>query len=310
MRVVKYESSCQKDWDDFVKISKNGTFLFERNFMDYHCDRFTDCSLIIYEKNKIIALLPANQVGDEVYSHLGLSYGGFVVSSEMRAALMLAVFESVIDFFKANDIKQFYYKCIPYIYHKQPAEEDLYALFRNRAVLHRRDISTVIGNVSGIKFSDNTKRNIKKALKLNIVVGESDRFEDYHKILSKVLERHRAKPVHTIDEIMLLNRFFPKNIKLYAAFENDELIAGTIVFDTGKVMHTQYLASSDRGRETGALDLVVSNLIKMVYKNRDYFSFGPSTEEQGWVLNEGLIRQKEGFGGRSIVHDFYKLTIA
>ena len=310
MRVVKYETSFQKDWDDFVKISKNGTFLFERNFMDYHGDRFFDCSLIIYEKNKIIALLPANQVGDEVYSHLGLSYGGFVVASEMRSVLMLAVFESVIDFFKANDINQFYYKCIPYIYHKQPAEEDLYALFRNRAVLYRRDISTVIDNVSEIKFSNNTKRNIKKALKMNIVVSESDRFEDFHKVLSKVLERHHAKPVHSVDEIILLNKFFPKNIKLYAAFENDDLIAGTIIFDTGRVIHTQYLASSDRGREIGALDLIVSNLIETVYKNRDYFSFGPSTEEQGWVLNEGLIRQKEGFGGRSIVHDFYKLTIA
>ena len=145
---------------------------------------------------------------------------------------------------------------------------------------------------------------------MNIVVSESDRFEDFHKVLSKVLERHHAKPVHSVDEIILLNKFFPKNIKLYAAFENDDLIAGTIIFDTGRVIHTQYLASSDRGREIGALDLIVSNLIETVYKNRDYFSFGPSTEEQGWVLNEGLIRQKEGFGGRSIVHDFYKLTIA
>ena len=142
--IEKYYPQHKKQWNDFVLKSKNGTFLFDRNFMEYHSDRFIDHSLIIREKNKIIALLPANQVKNAIHSHLGLSYGGFIVDSEMRAALMLAVFDSVVSYFKELKIKEFYYKSIPYIYHKQPADEDLYAMFRSQAVLYRRDLATVI----------------------------------------------------------------------------------------------------------------------------------------------------------------------
>ena len=310
MEVSRYVSGDEGAWNEFVSSSKNGTFLFDRNFMDYHSNRFEDHSLMIRDMNKIVALLPANKIEGAIHSHLGLSYGGFIVDSDMRAMLMLAVFEAVIAYFKKNNIKEFYYKSIPYIYHTQPAEEDLYALFRNRAVLYRRDIATVISCRNKNKYSKRPKCNIKKSKKENICVVESEHVHEFHRLLESVLARHKAKPVHTAEEIILLKKRFPENIKLHAIIENDDLIAGTIVFDTGKVAHTQYLASSERGRAIGALDLIISTLIEDVYKDRDYFSFGPSTEEQGQRLNEGLIRQKEGFGGRSIVHDFYKLNIA
>lgn len=40
-----------------------------------------------------------------------------------------------------------------------------------------------------------------------------------------------------------------------------------------------------------------------------YFDFGISNENNGRFLNRGLIAQKEGFGARTIVHDFYELSI-
>jgi len=87
------------------------------------------------------------------------------------------------------------------------------------------------------------------------------------------------------------------------------LLAGALVYDFGHVAHTQYLASSDEGREFGALDFLLANLLDTVYANRRYFSFGISTEQEGRYLNEGLIFQKEGFGGRAVVHDFYELEL-
>ena len=158
-------------------------------------------------------------------------------------------------------------------------------------------------------MSTNTKRNIKRAEKNKIDIRKINNINEYHDILSDVLKRHEAKPVHTSAELIHLQQCFPENIKLYGAYQKDKLLAGTLVFESDRVAHTQYLASSPLGQEMGALDLVISTLLQDIYKNKAYISFGPSTEEGGRVLNEGLIRQKEGFGGRSIVHDFYKLNI-
>ena len=58
---------------------KNSTFLFQRDFMDYHSDRFMDHSLLVFKDEKLIAVLPGNQVDNTVYSHQGLTYGGLIV---------------------------------------------------------------------------------------------------------------------------------------------------------------------------------------------------------------------------------------
>lgn len=75
------------------------------------------------------------------------------------------------------------------------------------------------------------------------------------------------------------------------------------------MIHVQYGCASHQGKQTGALDLVIEYLIKEVYSDRHYFDFGISTENQGRVLNEGLIAQKEMFGGRAVAHCFYELLL-
>ena len=142
------------------------------------------------------------------------------------------------------------------------------------------------------------------------MVIESKNFREYHELLSKVLRKyHGVAPVHSASELELLASRFPDNIKLYAAEIENELLAGAIVFENGETIHTQYLANSDAGRKAGALDCVIYTLLTEVYKDRRYFDFGISNEQDGKYLNVGLITQKQGFGARAVVHDFYKLDI-
>ena len=74
-------------WNAFVSNSPNATFLFNRNFMDYHSDRFSDFSLMIFSSKKLVAILPANRVGDTLYSHQGLTYGGLVVTAKAKSKI-------------------------------------------------------------------------------------------------------------------------------------------------------------------------------------------------------------------------------
>ncbi|MFD3191570.1 GNAT family N-acetyltransferase [Sedimentitalea sp. HM32M-2] len=310
MEILRYGPEHASDWDRFIDRARNGTFLFRRGYMDYHADRFADHSLMAMSAGKLLAVLPANRDGDTLWSHQGLTYGGWICGDKMRAGAMLEVFAAMTDYLAdLGTIDRVIYKAVPGIYHRLPSDEDLYALFRSDARLIRRDIATAVVPGARLPVRSGKKGNIKKAEKAGVMLRASPDLAAYHAILSDVLARHDATPVHSLAELELLMGRFPDNIRLYGAYLDDTLVAGSILFVTPEVAHTQYLAASDTGRAIGALDLLLDGLIRSEYADKRYFSFGISTEEGGTVLNDGLIAQKEGFGGTSFVHDFYEIPI-
>ena len=311
MNITKYTVEYKSLWNEFVKNSKNGHFFFQRNYMEYHSDRFEDFSLIVFDDNdKLIAILPANIKEDILYSHQGLTFGGFLVDDKMKTETMLEIFESLKKFIKEQNIEKIVYKCIPYIYHIKPSEEDRYTLFRNDAKLIRRDVTSTIDLTEQVRYSKGRKWTINKAKKESIEIFESNDYEIFWELLTGVLEsNHEAKPLHTLEEIKELANLFPKNIKLFLAKKDERVASGALIYENQNIVHTQYLANSGEGREIGALDLLIDYLIKDIYKNKKYFDFGISNENAGRYLNTGLISQKEGFGARAVVHDFYELEI-
>lgn len=304
--LMRYTIKHREVWDDMVKKSKNGNFMHQRDYMDYHAYRFDEQSVIVFKQGKPVAVFPCNRVGDQIVSHGGLTYGGLVYGNNLHAVSVIEIFYRIAEHYRQEDIKRILYKAIPHLCHKYPAEEDLYALHRLGARVYRRDISSAIRLDSRIKFSDSRKCTIRNAAKLGVEIREGDFFAEYHKLLSQVISKFGAEPVHTVEELKLLKSRLPDNIRLFGAFNKEQLLAGTIIYDFGHVVHTQYLASSDEGREIGALDFVLARLIENTFESRQYFSFGISTEQDGKYLNEGLIFQKEGFGARGVVHDFYE----
>jgi hypothetical protein len=311
MNVIKYTSVYKKIWDEFVKNSKNGHFFFQRDYMEYHTDRFEDFSLLYFdETKKLIAVLPANIKDKILYTHQGLTFGGFLTGDKMKTETMLDIFEALKEFLKKEKINKLVYKCIPHIYHIKPSEEDRYALFRNDAKLIRRDVTSTIDLTEPVRYSKGRKWTISKAKKEALETFESDDYETFWQLLTNVLEsNHEVKPVHTLEEIKKLAHLFPKNIKLYLSRKDTEIISGALIYENQKIVHTQYLANSKEGRELGALDLLLDYLIQNIYKDKKYFDFGISNEDAGRYLNTGLIAQKEGFGARTVVHDFYELEI-
>ena len=308
--IKRYTAEDAAIWDAFVDACKNGTFMLKRGYMDYHADRFSDHSLLFYRDEELVALLPTSQHGDELRSHGGLTYGGMISNRKMTVQLMLSLFESLKEYMQENSIARILYKRVPSIYYTYPSDEDLYALFRNNATLTRRDISATIYLPDRIRFSERRRRGVKNAIKSGIEIKESCDYEQYVEMLSDILAKyHNAKPVHTAAELKLLADRFPDNIKMYAAYQDDRMIAGVVMYVTLKVAHTQYIANSDEGRQCGALDALMDYLINECYSDKEYFDFGISNENEGRFLNEGLISQKQEFGGRAIAYDFYELKV-
>ena len=310
MEVVRFYSELESEWNRFVKNSKNGLFFFNTSYLFYHKDRFVDHSLCFYnEKKELIAVFPANELGETIYSHQGLTFGSLVISRNTKAKEVLDIFDALILYYRNLGFKKLIYKAIPCIFSEYPAQEDLYALFRNNAKLYRRDLSSVIPIDNKIEFSQSKKNLVNRNNKNGLEVVEDESIEEFWDLLTQVLAKFETAPVHSKEEIILLKKHFPDEIKLYTVREDTELLAGTVIFDFKTVIHTQYMANSAKGRKLGALDFINYQLINKFYNDRRYYSFGISNEDGGRVLNEGLIQQKELMGGRGVALDFYEIDL-
>lgn len=266
---------------------------------------------MIYRKGKLYSLLPANKVGDVLHSHQGLTYGGLLMNDKVTVSESIEVFQVINIYLRECGFTKVVYKPIPFIYHQHLAQEDLYALFRTtRAKITGRNISSTIIQSDKIKFIESRRSGIRKALANEITIRLSSDLSAFWEILDTNLKsKYGVAPVHSLSEMQLLQSRFPPNIKLYLAYKGDVALGGTLLYITKQVVHTQYISANMKGKELGVLDLLFDYLINHEYTNYPYFDFGQSTEQMGNLLNESLIFQKEGFGGRGMCYDVYEYEL-
>ena len=312
LTIKRYTEEYKDIWNKFNADAKNSLFMFDRNYMDYHKDRFKDHSLLFYNDDELVALLPLSEHDKELRSHGGLTYGGFISSSKMKQHTMDDCFVTLNEYCEGNGFDKLLYKTIPHIYHSQPAEEDKYSLFRNNASIESIEASTVINLSSPLKMPKGRKAQISRARREGVLIEERTDDESFHWFIdleNSVLEEyHGVDAVHTGDELALLHSRFPENIHLVVAILEGNMIAGTVLFEYCQTVHTQYMAANDRARELGALDFVIKTVIDKYSGNKLWLDFGISTEDGGRYLNQGLISQKEGFGGRTNTYEKWILN--
>ncbi|WP_246041017.1 GNAT family N-acetyltransferase [Flavivirga rizhaonensis] len=278
--------------------------------MEYHSDRFTDFSLLIFHNEKLIAMLPANIEEQTLYSHKGLSYGSLILPDKISFQNVLECVCNLLKFLSENNIDTFVFKQLPKIYNLRPSDEVDYFLFILKAKLFRKDVSMAIPLANKLEISNLRKRRLKlaKSSDLNFI-SNGDIASFWNEILTPNLKsKFDVEPVHTLLEITKLHERFPDHIKQYNVYFEDELFAGCTVFETKNVAHAQYISTKNNNK--GALDYLIDQLISNVYKNKVYFDFGISNENQGMNVNEGLLQWKQSFGASSVVHDFYEIEVA
>lgn len=310
VRVERYDPKHKAQWDEFVQGSKNGVFLFRRDYLEYHADRFSDFSLLFFQDDQLIGLMPASRTDDAVVSHGGLTFGGIVSGSRMTTTLMLRVFTALVDDLRARGVKKLIYKAIPHMYHLLPAEEDLYALFVHNARLFRRDVSSAIVAGHRLPMLRSRKKISNRARTKGLRMTQSADFAQFMAIAEASLQaRHGLRPVHTAAEMQLLASRFPENIKLFAVDRAGEMLGGVIIYESQNVAHGQYRQSTEEGMKLGAMDYLLDALVNDVYVGKPYVDFGISMIEGGRKLNAELVRNKESFGARATVYDFYELNL-
>lgn len=309
IEVVKYHPDYKEQWNAFLANAKNATFLFNRDFMDYHADRFDDFSLLFFDQHELVALLPANITAGEVHSHQGLSYGGIVLKKEVTFEEVVEILKNMLIFLETEGIRKLTLKLLPTIYNSLPSDEIDYLVFILNAKLTRRDTACVIDYSNRLPVtSSNRIRGLKRARKNNLEIREDQNFDGFWNevLIPNLLQTHQSVPVHTVDEIRLLHSRFPENIRQFNVYGDDQIVGGTTIFEMADVAHVQYISANEIGRTNSALDLLYDYLIDY-FRTKKYFTFGISNEDQGRKVNKGLLHWKETFGGRVIVHSFYEI---
>lgn len=311
MELIRYTPDCKAEWDRLVDEGKNSSFLFKRDFMEYHSDRFIDYSLMVYHDGELVAIVPATISDGQLVSHQGLTYGGLVIKDHLRLMEINSVVKEVLIFLSAHQIQKMFIKFIPRMFHSRPCDELDWIMFRLGAKIYRRDAALVIENRAvKLNFQGKRRRSIKMASKLKVEIKEG--FEELKPFWTEMLVPHlQAKygvaPVHNLGEIELLAYRFPENIKQHNIYLDNVAVAGCTMFLNKRVAHTQYISGSQLGRKSGCLDYLFDFLINDIYADYDYFDFGICNVQSGPLINKGLLDWKEGFGARTIVHDFYEI---
>lgn len=313
--VLPFDEDQSRGWDAFCAHAVNATFLHTRRFLSYHGSRFEDASVCVICEDKVVGVMPAARHPSDsatVCSHPGITYGGLVTTEWLTGAKFLAALEAVTQYYAEKGFARLLYKVVPHIYHRRPAQDDLYALQRMGARHSRVDLAAVIDLADRGTLSSRRARALKKSQRAGIVVdSDAGSLGSFWRVLEENLaSRHGARPVHSAEELALLMGRFPENISLRVARLENDIVAGVVLFDSARVRHCQYIGASKAGRDKGALDAVFDRSIQEAFElGLRFFSFGISTEEEGKVLNEGLYTFKSEFGASGVVHEFYELSL-
>ena len=319
MKIKFFSEEDTTLWERFVKNSRNGTFMQLRRFLNYHPkERFEDASLMVLDqKGDLIAVVPAavkQEEGKKVLcSHPGASHGGIIVGHNLKTTTALKAVEKIKDFVRSHGFTSIEIKNVPRIYYKWPCDEIDYALRSHGFFIARTELATAMPlcHYHEKKSNTSTLRSARKAMKNQLTVKESSDLQKYWVILmNNLANRHQVKPTHSYEEIVDLSKRFPDKIKLFGVYRQENLIAGTLVFVLNeRVLNCFYIAHDENYQQLRPLNLLFYQLIKWgIQQGYQYLDWGISTEDGGKKINPGLFNFKEGFGGRGVLREIYRLN--
>lgn len=309
-KIRKYASPDFLTWNSFIDQAKNATFLFHRDFMEYHHNRFEDYSLIVEDEKGWVAVLPANRVGNTIYSHQGLTYGGLVLKENVKLEKVILIFKAVLQKLKEDGFNSLLVKELPFIYNTSFSDDWKYVMFLLEAKLRRRDTLAVIDLSQKRSLSNGRSEGVKRGIKSQLTVREEGFSAFWNSILIPNLqEKYGVRPVHSLTEIELLKSRFPSQIRQFNVYKKEEIVGGTTIFESKNVAHSQYISANSFKNEYGTLDFLHHYLITEVFNQKAYFDFGISNEEGGKKLNGGLSYWKESFSAHTVTQDFYEIQV-
>ena len=316
----RYNKNDEAVWDKFVSNSNNGTIFHLRKFLNYHSkDKFIDHSILIIKNKKLFSVFPAAErvVSNQKFlvSHPGSSVGSFVIPENLSIANSIELVSQIKNYAKESGFSGIQITLPPNLYQKRLSNYMDFAFFRGGFIYKKREITSILFLEKNIettlkKFRPSHRRAVKTAQSKGVIVRESEKYDEYYKILQKNLsKRHGVSPTHTLKELKKLKKIFKDKIKLFSAFIDGKMIAGIVNFIINdQVVLAFYISHNELYNQYRPLNIlfyeVFSWAIESKYKVYDFGIFTVNEEP-----NMGLGRFKENFGASGIFRDTIELNL-
>ncbi len=318
--VVPAREVSTEEWDGLIlDESSNGEFVNSRKYLSYHGSRFTDVSVAVMDEQSLTvrSVFPAvlrPEHPEEVVSHSGTTFAGLIyLTGSMSVDELDAHIELVESYYRSNGYTKLEMRLAPSVYHLQPREDFHYLLLKKGFRISGVHLVNVL-NLKRLQdeaqvllnYKSKRRNNIRRALEGGklILRPENEITGDIWESVTENLDKkYHARPTHTLEEINRLLSFFPERISPYAARDTSGRYAALgLVFRFKRVFHTQYLDHDHDLQELYPNLFLIHHLILAAMKEGyDYLSFGGSTEQWGEVLNTGLFKFKDEFGGGAVL---------
>lgn len=319
LEFVQYNPTLETEWDSFVEgQANNGTLFHKRAFLSYHPPgRFIDDSLLFYKKGKLLAVLPAAlRQGDKnkiLISHPGASFGGFVVRKDLSLKDATALVHLLKEYAKQKRYSGLDLTLPLIVYWQRPSHYLDFALYNAGFDYRKREVSSVIpldvdeGQVLQL-FKPEAQRAVRRARKLGVKIKLAVDYTMFYGILQKNLKlRHNVNPTHSLPELEKLAQWFPEDIKLFAAYLEDRMVAGIVLFNANPKTTLAFYVSHDQAyQKYRAVNYLFYEVFRWCIRHHfDFLDFGIFTVNM--QPNWGLARFKESFGAQGIFRDSMRL---
>ena len=321
LSIKKYTEKKLTEWNKFVNLSNNGTLFHNRKFLSYHLNRdFIDCSLLFFDSDRLIAVLPAAEIKENkkkiFFSHPGASYGGFIISENLKFKTINEIINLLEQYCVDNHFNEIILINTPPLYFKNRTDNIDYLLGWNQF----EESETYISHITDLTLHDDLNcflgkrkkrylKNINSEFHINF--AESKDVKSFYSILFENKKKYNTSPTHSLKEMEKLIKDFPNHIRLFLSSKNDEIVGGTFLFFLNeRIGLVFYNVILENYRNSQLSTIQLFNVMK-IFKSAGLKSidFGVShTPELKNPLTPklSLIEFKEQFGANGVIRKVYR----
>jgi hypothetical protein len=322
--IKKYTEKLNNIWDDFIFNSNNGTIFHTQQFLSYHQNKkFTNHSLLFFDKDILLAVLPASIIKNNnqkiLCSHPGASFGGMVYSQNLN----FITYNNIISCLEQYCIKKKFdiIRLIntPNIYHKTKDDSFNYLLQWREFIQKETYISHYLENNFEIKtltlLHKRKQRYIKNIIQNNKFSYKADQsFNLFYPILLQSKKLFKTFPTHSLEELFLLKKEFPEKIHLLLFYDYQTVVGGSVLFfTTNNTVLIFYNAINPKYKQSHLSTYQLYECMRFAKKNnKKIIDFGVShTPETKNPLDPkfSLIQFKEHFSAKGVLRIVYEKAL-
>lgn len=299
MITLPYTSDLRRDWDQLISDGVNSALVHYRGYLDYHKDRFLDCSVMIYEGDVLLGVFPAEEKEKAIYSHRGITFGDVVFKKKLEKKYLAEIIESISSYYKRSKHTSLEIRSIPAFYWKDQALYYAYQEVLKSKKFIKVQQKTFQTVCLPLMLQDRGRKwGIRKAQSLGLHVNANASLEPFwSEVLSPNLwETYQSRPTHSLEEMQGLMEQFPEAIQCWAVNLQEEIFAGVLTFKHDDVLHLQYTSANAAGKKARALDLLLFELMQACEGKYRYVSLGTSIDPKNQQINPTLTQWKDSWG--------------